>query len=60
MLDPKKKASLEIAANFFSLENAPPAAYFSDSQLDTLGLCIFIVIAALSVSRVKEPQKIGA
>ena len=48
MLDPKKKASLEIAANFFSLENAPPAAYFSDSHLDTLGLCIFIAIAALS------------
>lgn len=47
MLDPKKRASLEIETNFYSLTNAPPAAYFSDSHLDTLGLCVFIAIAAL-------------
>lgn len=47
MLDPNKRASLEIEADFYSKKNAPPAAYFSDSHLDTLGLCVSIAIAAL-------------
>lgn len=48
MLDPVKRASLEIGADFYGLKNAPPAAYFSDSHLDTLGLCVFIAIANLN------------
>jgi energy-coupling factor transporter ATP-binding protein EcfA2 len=47
MLNPKKKASLEIEANFYTLQSAPPAAYFSDSHLDTLGLCVSIALAAM-------------
>lgn len=47
VLDPKKRASLEIGADFFSETDAPPQAYFSDSHLDTLGLCVFLTLAAL-------------
>jgi len=44
-LDAGKRASLEIAANFGGNADAPPQAYFSDSHLDTLGLCIFLALA---------------
>lgn len=44
-LDPVKRASLEIAAEFQGQEGAPPQAYFSDSHLDTLGLCVFLALA---------------
>jgi hypothetical protein len=44
-LDAAKRASLEIAANFGGKNDAPPQAYFSDSHLDTLGLCIFLALA---------------
>lgn len=44
-LDPKKRASLEITGDFRGQSNTPPPAYFSDSHLDTLGLCIFIALA---------------
>jgi hypothetical protein len=37
-LDPNKRASLEIGAQFRGQTGAPPQAYFSDSHLDTLGL----------------------
>lgn len=43
-LDPKKRASLELKAQF-SDEKAPPQAYFSQSHLDTLGLCVFLALA---------------
>ena len=46
-LDAKKRASLEIGAEFLSETDAPPQAYFSDSHLDTLGLCVFLTLAAL-------------
>lgn len=46
-LDPNKRASLEIGASFCSETDAPPQAYFSDSHLDTLGLCVFIALGAL-------------
>lgn len=46
-LDPKKRASLEVGASFCGTEAAPPQAYFSDSHLDTLGLCVFLALAAL-------------
>lgn len=43
-LDPKKRASLELAASFGGADR-PPQAYFSQSHLDTLGLCVFLVLA---------------
>lgn len=43
-LDPKKRASVELKAEF-SGHDAPPQAYFSQSHLDTLGLCVFLALA---------------
>lgn len=45
-LDPRKRSSLEIGVKFGTKADAPPGAYFSDSHLDTLGLCVFIALAA--------------
>jgi len=44
-LDPKKRASLGIYAEFEGMTDTPPQAYFSDSHLDTLGLCVFLALA---------------
>lgn len=38
-------SSLEILAKFHSMEDIPPAAYYSESHLDTLGVCVFIALA---------------
>jgi energy-coupling factor transporter ATP-binding protein EcfA2 len=46
-LDPNKRASLEIATDFCGQAGTPPQAYFSDSHLDTLGLCVFLALAML-------------
>lgn len=46
-LDPDKRASLAMGASFCGESGAPPQAYFSDSHLDTLGLCVFLALAAL-------------
>jgi energy-coupling factor transporter ATP-binding protein EcfA2 len=43
-LDPKKRASLEMMADFGGAER-PPQAYFSQSHLDTLALCVFLALA---------------
>lgn len=43
-LDPKKRASIELKADF-SGHDVPPQAYFSQSHLDTLGLCVFLALA---------------
>lgn len=43
-LDPEKRASIELKADF-SGHDAPPQAYFSQSHLDTLGLCVFLALA---------------
>ena len=40
-----KRASLEISTEFAGRRDTPPQAYFSDSHLDTLGLCIFLALA---------------
>ncbi|MEZ5477584.1 MAG: hypothetical protein R3E95_08905 [Thiolinea sp.] len=45
-LDPNKRASLEIGVNF-NAEDVPPQAYFSESHLDTLGLCVFLGLAGM-------------
>lgn len=44
-LDAAKRGSLEIAIEFGGKAEAPPQAYFSDSHLDTLGLCVFLALA---------------
>jgi hypothetical protein len=46
-LDPSKRASLSIGASFCGQAGAQPQAYFSDSHLDTLGLCVFLALAAM-------------
>lgn len=43
-LDPKKRASLGLHASFGG-SDGPPQAYFSQSHLDTLGLCVFLALA---------------
>ena len=46
-LDAHKRASLEIGASFGGELGTPPQAYFSASHLDTLGVCVFLALAAL-------------
>jgi len=46
-LDPKRRASLDIGSSFEGKTGLPPQAYLSESHLDTLGLCIFLALAAL-------------
>lgn len=46
-LDPAKRGSLELGAEFLGQMDAPPHAYFSESHLDSLGLCIFLALAGL-------------
>lgn len=46
-LDPAKRGSLELGAEFLGQIDAPPHAYFSESHLDSLGLCIFLALAGL-------------
>ena len=43
-LDASQRASLKLGATFEG-HNAPPQAYFSQSHLDTLGLCVFLALA---------------
>ena len=43
-LDAAKRGSLEIATEFGGTPDTPPQAYFSDSHLDTLGLCVFLAL----------------
>ncbi|WP_316980117.1 AAA family ATPase [Shumkonia mesophila] len=43
-LDPVRRASLNLGSEFCS-QKAPPQAYFSQSHLDTLGLCVFLALA---------------
>jgi energy-coupling factor transporter ATP-binding protein EcfA2 len=47
LLDPEKRASLEISTSFCGQADTPPQAYFSESHLDTLGLCVFLALAGL-------------
>lgn len=46
-LDRKKRASLHLGAEFCGTSGVPPQAYFSDSHLDTLGLCVFLALAKM-------------
>ena len=44
-LDEVRRASLDITTEFGGKVDTPPQAYFSDSHLDTLGLCVFLALA---------------
>jgi energy-coupling factor transporter ATP-binding protein EcfA2 len=46
-LDPKKRASLTMGAQFGGQSGTPPQAYYSQSHLDTLGLCVFLALSAM-------------
>ena len=46
-LKPRVQGSLEIKSNFQHKTNIPPQAYFSDSHLDTLGICVFMAMVKL-------------
>jgi recombinational DNA repair ATPase RecF len=43
-LDAKRRESLSLSVSF-QASQVPPQAYFSDSHLDTLGLCIFLALS---------------
>ena len=45
--NPKRRASLGISTEFQGQSDTPPQAYFSDSHLDTLGLCVFLALAQM-------------
>jgi recombinational DNA repair ATPase RecF len=42
-LDPNRRASLDLQARFGD-KDVPPQAYYSQSHLDTLGLCVFLAL----------------
>jgi len=44
-LNPKFKNSLELQANFHSEQAITPQSVYSESHLDTLGICIFLALA---------------
>ncbi len=44
-LNPKFIGSLEFDGAFQGTPNLPPQAYYSDSHLDTLGICVFVALA---------------
>jgi recombinational DNA repair ATPase RecF len=39
------KSSLEFDASFYEANEIPPQAYYSESHLDTLGICVFIALS---------------
>lgn len=44
-LNPKFKNSIELQANFHSEQGIAPQSVYSESHLDTLGICIFLALA---------------
>ncbi len=44
-LKPTVSGSLELAGTFESRESVPVQAYYSDSHLDTLGVCVFLALS---------------
>lgn len=47
LTDPSKKASLDLKAKFQAQVDILPQAYYSESHLDTLGICLFIALSKL-------------
>ncbi|MDT3696016.1 MAG: AAA family ATPase [Ignavibacterium sp.] len=46
-LTPERRASIELKAMFENQDDILPQAYYSESHLDTLGICLFIALAKL-------------
>jgi energy-coupling factor transporter ATP-binding protein EcfA2 len=44
-LNPKTRGSLEFTGQFQHVTDIIPQAYFSESHLDTLGICVFLALA---------------
>lgn len=44
-LKPNVKGSLTLTSSFGSADDIPPAAYYSEAHLDTLGLCVYLALA---------------
>ena len=44
-MEPNAIGSLEFDALFQSVPEIPPQAYYSESHLDTLGICVFLALA---------------
>lgn len=44
-LKPDTIGSLEFDAQFYDASDLPPQAYYSESHLDTLGICVFLALA---------------
>jgi hypothetical protein len=44
-LNPKTRGSLEFTGQFQHVADIIPQAYFSESHLDTLGICVFLALA---------------
>lgn len=44
-LNPQFKGSLLFDGTFHSKSEIPPQAYYSESHLDTLGICVFLALA---------------
>jgi energy-coupling factor transporter ATP-binding protein EcfA2 len=44
-LNPRTIGSLEFDAQFQDAVRLPPQAYYSESHLDTLGICVFLALA---------------
>lgn len=47
-LNTRFAGSLKLSATFGDNTEAPPAAYYSESHLDTLGLCVYLALAKQS------------
>lgn len=43
-LNPKTRGSLECDGEFEGVKGLPPQAYYSESHLDSLGVCIFLAL----------------
>jgi hypothetical protein len=46
-LTPERRASIELKAMFENQDDILPQAYYSESHLDTLGICLFVALAKL-------------
>lgn len=44
-LKTRGQGSVEMTGEFHGRQDVPPEAFFSDSHLDTLGICIFVALA---------------
>lgn len=44
-LKDKGIGSLEFYAHFLNIPDVPPQAYYSESHLDTLGICVFLALS---------------